>query len=327
MAENEDSVGITPEPYRKFGRAYTLYVKGRTAEHNIKYPLTCVFDINRQLYSTANKGTFDLYGLSEDKRKDIYFDRTTVEEINTLISFKAGYMSQLPPDVTAGGGLDQQVTDLMMQRLPLAFIGGTTLAFTERRGQEVITHIEAFDGGHALAVATIGKAVRKGTAYVTAMHSVMDEMKQYGVERGEVKLSVVPDPFSSDDVLDGKCIEVLRRYAPKGAKVFVDNNRVHILGEGETLPTAGPQITLSAATGLIGTPKRFFREVNCSMMFEPRVAIGQRVWLQSTLTPWINSLYKVQGVHHRGTISGASSDTATTELSLYNLQYDSRAKL
>lgn len=291
----------------KFGRAYQLSVKGQTTNHLIKFPLTCNFDITKQLYQTNNIAIFTLYGLSKDKRQDIYFDRTTVEQVYTPVEFRAGYNGQT---------LDAELRDY--STLPRIFIGGTTLAYTERNGQEIMTHIEASDGGHAQAVGEVNAPIPKGASFADIMRIGMDSLKVFGVSSGKIIVTKNLPPRSKEiAVMFGKTIDQMRKYANEKIAIFILDQVMYVLGEDDILDSPAGVITINSETGLIGTPRRYFREVNCSVVFEPRVTIGQLVKLEATLTPWVNGLYKVTGLHHHGTISGTSSGAAVTDLTMH----------
>ena len=294
----------------KFGRSYHMEVQGQTQQHMIDYPLTCAFSITRTQFSSLNAARFSIYGLNALKQKDIYFDRNILQGFSdTHIKFSAGYTSQNP-----GAGA-------IKPPLPVIFTGSVHEAYTERNGAEIITQIGAFDGGFA-AINSFADGVvwTPKTTYADAMTNVMETMRSDGVTPGQVIVkSAVPQPpaFTDYGVFTGNSLEVLRKNLPRGATCFIDNCTVHILGQNDTLiaPTALP--VLSSATGLLGVPKRQFYTVECSMIFEPRIVIGQLLKLKSVLAPWVNNeVYKVTAFTHAGTISAVESGKMTTNLTL-----------
>ena len=294
----------------KFGQSYHMEVQGQTQRHEIDYPLTCAFSITRTQFSSLNAARFSIYGLNALKQKDIYFDRNILQSLSdTTIKFSAGYTSQNP-----GAGA-------IKPPLPVIFIGSVHEAYTARNGAEIITQIGAFDGGFA-AINSFADGVMwtPKTTYADAMLNVMETMRSDGVTPGQVNVkSAVPQPlpFTDYGCFTGNSLEVLRKNLPRGATCFIDNCVVHILGQNDTLiaPTALP--VLSSSTGLLGVPKRQFFTVECTMIFEPRIVIGQLLRLNSVLAPWVNNdIYKVTEFTHAGTISAVESAAVTTNLIL-----------
>jgi len=293
----------------KFGRAYHLQVQGQDLPHIIEYPLTCVFNITRTEFASLNIGRFSLYGLSEVRRKDIYFDRNTLQAFNAPITFRAGYTSQ-----NSGA----QAGDFTS--LPLVFSGSVKMAYTERNGPELITHIEAFDGGYGAVHSPVIIPYNPGTTYIAGMQSVMKTMLP-SVKPGQIVITKnMPPPMTDAGAFNGgSAMDVLQKYLPDGATAFIDMNTVHILGQNDTLTAPAAVSELSSRTGLLGVPKRQFYKVESSMIFEPSIVIGQSINLISTLAPWVNGIYKVTGFSHHGTISGAECANAITDLTLLSV--------
>jgi hypothetical protein len=294
----------------KFGQSYHMEVQGQTQPHEIDYPLTCGFSITRTQFASLNAARFSIYGLNALKQKDIYFDRNILQSFSDVhIKFFAGYTSQNP-----GAGA-------IKPPLPIIFTGSVHEAYTERSGGEIITQLGAFDGGFAgINSYADGVVWTPKTTYADAMLNVMETMRADGVTPGQVNVkSAIPQPlpFTDFGVFTGNSLEVLRKNLPRGATCFIDNCTVHILGQNDTLiaPTALP--VLSSSTGLLDIPKRQFYTVTCSMIFEPRIVIGQLLRLHSTLAPWVNNdIYKVTAFTHAGTISAVESGKVITELTL-----------
>lgn len=52
------------------------------------------------------------------------------------------------------------------------------------------------------------------------------------------------------------------------------------------------------------------------MIFEPRIVVGQVIEIQSRIAPMFNGQYKLYGLKHSGTISGAVAGDVTTEIQM-----------
>lgn len=284
----------------KFGRRYELRVEGQQLGiHTLTYPLTCKFDIERKNFSMANSATFSIYGLSLSSRKDIYYDSDFKKKL-IPISFWAGYASE--------------------SNIPLIFSGNVRLAYTVREGPELITKIEALDGGFGLDDSTISETISPPWNFVKTMKYLMEHLA--GVKPGVILVgpksnpSKEPPDGTSKLVLNGKVWEVLLKYTPSNGTLFIDNGVVNMLGENVTMPSPGILPTISSDTGLLNIPIKSGYNVTAQCLFEPTFNIGQIVKLDSALAPWVNDMYKIVGIHHSGTISGAESGDASTTLGL-----------
>lgn len=297
----------------KFGRSFSLEVQGQKFPHTLQFPLTCVFNISRSQFASLNTGKFSLYGLSELSRKDIYFDRNILQALNAPITFRAGYLSQ--NFGASAGGVSATPTPL-----PIVFTGSINSAYTSRSGPDIITQIDAMDGGFGATNAPVTVPYSKGMTYSAAMLGVMQSLLPT-VNPGQINItqkSVVklPEPFSDTGVFNGPALNILRNYLPDGANVFIDLNTIHILGVNDALTAPAAISEITSDTGLLGIPIRTFYTATCSMIFEPCVVLGQVVKLTSTLAPWVNDTYKVIAFTHHGTISGVESGDAITDLTL-----------
>lgn len=277
----------------KFGRIYELKVQGQElGEHLIKFPLTCKFSVERKNFAMSNTAQFSIYGLSLSSRKDIYYD-SYFKKALVPISFKAGYSSQ--------------------SNIPLIFSGNVKLAYTTREGPELVTHIDALDGGFGVDTSTIAQTIDPGWLFTPTIKRVMGKLA--GVKVGQVLVGKEPEPGKSSVTFNGKVWDELQKYVPANGSLFIDNGVVNMLGQNITLPAPGIK-ELSSETGLLNIPKKYGYQVDCQCLFEPNFVIGQFVKLVSTLAPWVNGDYKVIGLHHSGTISGVESGDARTDISL-----------
>lgn len=278
----------------KFGRIYRMSVQGQYfPEWSPAYPTTLEFDVQRNTFASANTGRFTLFNLEARARKDIYFDRW-VSNQRLKVRLQAGYVGQMT--------------------LPTIFQGDIRVAWTERRGPNWITQIEAFDGGYALYNAQAeGLVIPANATMQQAAQLLVGKMNPFGVTLGKVsKISLQntrPIPCA------GNAWDELQRLVPGDGQLFIDGGVANILNPSDYLPT--PTVpTISAATGLLNTPRQHGNLRTVSMIFDPQYAVGQLVALNS-VESWMSApALKVVGLHHYGTISGVESGDCITELSL-----------
>jgi hypothetical protein len=294
----------------KFGRRYVLQVQGQFLPHSIFYPLTCKFNIERNNFAMANTAEFSLYGLSDSSRQDIYYD-TYFKKTLVPIKFFAGYESGPGTDI-----FPNNFVESVDGSLPLIFNGNVISAYTVREGSELVTHISALDGGFGIDAGEIPSPLNSfppGWNFSSTMKTLMGYLP--GVIPGQILVVPEPAPGSRALMLTGKPWDILQQYTPPDTNLFIDNGVANMIGQNFTLPAKG--ITeISADTGLLNIPIRNGYLVTVQSLFEPNFVIGQPLTLNSKLSPWVNGLYKIVGLHHNGTISGVESGDARTDLSL-----------
>lgn len=279
----------------KFGRMYQMTVQGQYFTWTPAFPTTLVFDVQRNTFSSANKGTFTLYNLQQSARRDIYFDRF-VNDQRLKITLKAGYLGQ--------------------GALQTIFSGDIRVARTFRQGVDWLTQIEAFDGGFAFYNAQAGGlSLPAGYTMQTAAKALIAKMAPNGVTLG--KISNIQLPNTRSVAFTGTAWNALKGLVPGDGQLFVDNGVANILNPQDYITTLTIPV-ISPATGLIGTPRKQGNLTDCTIMFDPQYVVGQLANLQS-LESWMNSpRLKVMGLHHYGKISAVEGGELLTDLSLFS---------
>lgn len=272
----------------KFGLNYKIKIQVNESEEvEVKFPITCEFKIDRNTLSQANTSSFSLVNLSENTRNKIYKDQYTTT-VYKAIEFYAGYGNDLS----------------------LLFKGNIKRAYSERNGTDFYTRIEAYDGGFAFVNGYSSRSFSAGTSQNKVLDSLVADLPN-------IKKGVIGKGFE-DDLKKGNCyndntMKVLR--AITNDHVFIDNEKVNILLDEECVQ--GNIAKIEANTGLLGTPLKEESSINFNMIFEPRLLVGQSIYLQSTTEKNFNGLYKVVGFKHAGTISGSVPSKVVTSGNLW----------
>lgn len=259
------------------------------------FPTTLVFDVQRDTFASANKGTFTLYNLEQSARRAIYFDRF-VNDQRLKIKLQAGYVGS--------------------PVLPTIFSGDIRVAWTQRQGPNWVTHIEAFDGGFAFYNAQAdGLSLPPSNTIKAPALALIAKLTPFGVTAG--KISDINLPNSRGLPLTGSAWNALKGLVPGDGQMFVDNGVCNILSPEDFLVTPTVPI-ISSTTGLIGTPRKQGNLTSCTVIFDPQYIVGQLANLMS-LESWMNnSRLKVMGLHHYGKISGVEGGDLLTDLSLFS---------
>jgi len=264
----------------------------------IKTPLTVEFDIVRNTASTLNSATFKIYNLSETNRSQIFQEKFAIKSIinRKKIIFNAGY------------GTD----DNNDNNLSLAFIGDILEAYSYRKGSDVITYINALDGGFAAYNSVISQSITKNTTYKNILDLLINSLK--GIKKGIIG-ETLGEP-KTPSPLNGNVFSLLNNNYKN--EVFIDLEKINKLKINEYIKSLnGKVLLINSETGLLGTPQRQGAVLVVEILFEPQIIVGQLVEIKSLYNPKYNGQYKVIGIKHNGVISGAVGGTCKTTLQLY----------
>jgi hypothetical protein len=254
----------------------------------IAQQLTIDFTISRQALGSSQEAVFRIKNLSSKTRGLIYKDPYALTEY-LGVKFQAGYM-------------DDPV-------LPVCFNGFIRSASSYREGVDVITEIQAYDGGLAMANGFFAQTV----IGATVGELLQTLAKSLPSTSGATYIGNFPVKGSRGRTLFGNTWNIIVQLSDGLA--FIDNGDVKILNYNEAIQGTIPLI--SSSSGLLGVPRRTPTMVEQDILFEPRVVLGQFVQLQSSFNPAFNGTYKVMKIQHRGTVSPAVTGDYVTSVGLF----------
>lgn len=284
----------------KFLRTFTLTIQGKTAVHEVTYPATVVFDINRRTFSNLNGARFLVYNLDQSVRNDIYKDPYPTPEDNLprKVIFEAGYLSQ---------GFEGKIFD-----------GNIKRAISYREGPDIVTEIEGLDGMNAVRETQIERTRSSGWDAATEMRAIAELMAAKGVTLGALGNVAAKIQSTRGVTWSGSVWNILKRLTTgAGGYACIDMSKVYLMDEADAFDSPGNIAQIDASTGLLQTPRRQGAIVDIEMLFEPRITLMQKISVLSKVNPLINGQFVVRGVGHRGTISGAKDGGVTTSLSAF----------
>lgn len=271
----------------KFYRNFVLSVEtiyGTTIE--IKSPLTLVFDIVRNVNSSASRATIQILNLNPTTRESIKFDFYDYGNLKK-VSLRAGYGTNLPE----------------------VFFGQLKRAYSVREGTEFVTTLECESGGFAFANATFSDQFPEGTNFNAILESMIGSLP--GVSVGAI--GDFSGPISKGAAYNGNTTDILRDIT--GGAFFVDNGKAYCLKDNECIE--GDIDVISSASGLLGTPALEETYLTFDMIFEPRVKVGQKIKIESITAQNFSSFYRVNSIKHKGMISDAVCGAAITTLGMW----------
>lgn len=289
-------------PLIKFGRSYKLQVEtNQNVNFGDKYvpitlditpPISLEFEIVRNNQASANTGTFTLYNLAPETRKQIFKDPMEMPSVNYRnIKLYAGYEN---PN--------------LRKMLPLIFNGDVRSAVSERSGTEYRTTLECFDAGASIVSKRVAKPIQKG---LTEKEVIRQLVAEFGLP--EATIGDFLKPYSSrGQVFIGNASDILRELTQE--RFYIDNGRCIVLNEDEVL--LGDITEVTSEMGLIGSPRRGTAIIEFDMVFEPRIVVGQQLKLTSRTADQLNWEGKVTGITHRGIISDSVAGECMTTVTM-----------
>ncbi len=244
--------------------------------------------MERNIYSSANTSTINVYNLSEKTRNALWKDINDGDNFKR-IELKAGYG----------------------KNLATIFVGNVQHAFSVRRGTEFITTIQSYDGGYAFANSDVSLSFKSGTLQRNVVKTIVKTLGNFGVTEGAI--GNYPGTIQRGNSYSGNATDLLRDLT--GGGFFIDNGKANCLGESECIDSSIRVI--KSSTGLLGSPVREFTKLHLEMIFYPDINIGDRVRLESITNKNFNGLYKVDAVSHRGVISDTVGGSVVTKIIIF----------
>ncbi len=271
----------------KLGRQYSLIVDTSDGSQiEIKNPFTIEFNCKRNNLASANTANFKIYNLGEVTRNRIYKDKYETLKYRK-VEFKAGYKEDSP----------------------VIFRGNILQASSQRNGVDIITEIDAFDGGDAITNSVSAITVEKGEPQTNTLTALVNDLKNV---QGS-NIGTFNKTNKRGRVLFGNTADILKVETQDGFSI--DNETANLLGRNEVIN--GDISLITAESGLLESPQRSETQLIFKILFEPQLKVGQIIELRSVVNSLFNGIYKIIGFTHTGTISDAVGGKCETTVSLW----------
>jgi len=284
-------------PNKKFQCHYRILLNwteenGEAKQKIVTDPITVEFNVTKTTQS-ENTSRITIYNLDGNVREAIYQDRLMLDVNQNLkwLTLEAGY----------DDGEDYK------RGMPLVTWGYIQECHSYRSGVDFLTVIDVTDPD--ILTEYCGVTFEAGTTFKQAYEYLIAKLPSLKI--GET--GVLEGAFNIPTVFDGNVFVLANKLT--GGHTFVDNGVVHNLNDNETISDYGCYY-IAADTGLLDTPKRYDHILEVSMLFEPRIKVGQLVEIKSSSQARFDGQYKTLGINHNCLISGAESGTRTTTLQL-----------
>ena len=253
-------------------------------------PISVHFNVSKSMYQRdASVTTIELYNIDKVTRECIYQDKLLLyKEKAKILTLEAGYGDTLT----------------------LVTMGRIQQCYSELRGVDMVTSIEVMDPDILTQFTSV--TFEAGTTFEEAYKYLSSQFPNlWAGECGELVGS-----FQTPTVFEGNSFWVMNELT--GNHTFIDNGRINTLQDNEVLKEGGAYL-ITSDTGLLGTPKRFDTLLEVSMLFEPKLKLGQLIEIQSSTQSRFNGQYRVNGISHDCTISDSDCGTRTTTIQMIYL--------
>lgn len=255
-------------------------------------PISIHFNVSKALYQTDSAvATITLYNIDPSIRECIYQDRLLFDWTKSkTFTLEAGYGNTLT----------------------LVTTGRIQQCHSELRGTDMVTIIEVMDPDILSQYTSV--TFEAGTTFKEAYKYLCSQMPnlipgECGQLEGE---------FKTPTIFEGNSFYVINQLT--GQHTFIDNGKINTLNDNEVLQESGAYL-INSATGLLGTPRRYDALLEISMLFEPKLKLGQLVEIKSDTQSRFDGQYRINGITHDCLISDSDCGTRTTTIQLIYLDW------
>ena len=301
----------------------------------ISDPIYLDFDIDRSIHTTINTGHFKFHNLNRgtssliNQDKFVYigrdyrrgdFNPSRIDLYAFYLEDKSGKYAQIKEieptklydtSVTKEQIIKESGIDVDNIEDALCFSGIITEANTYRDSgsTDVVTEIMSDD--RALEMGLTEDIIRAGS---DLKQTLIELIKKGGYERTNISNFTGQIPrqwlINSND----SAFSIIDKLT--GGLAFTDLKTLNVLKAEDTTGDRFQYIELDSNSGLLGTPRRTWGQLNADIIFSPEIKLAMRVRIDSEIDPRWNGEYKTLGLQHRGSIGAGSLNRVTTNITL-----------
>lgn len=272
---------------KRFIRDFELVIKPPSGkEIVVRPPQRIVFSCDKSITGGLNKLSLQAFNLNEQNRLAIVKDAEERKRIPILL--KVGYVDDIE----------------------VIFQGSIHTSSNDRQGPDLISTIEAYDGGEDYFSGYIAATVANKEQAVNAVVGGLDN-----VNRGKfTQLKEITRP----KVLIGNPLKILPSLLQQNETFYIDNEQLFIVKDDEVTEAFIPLV--NAKTGLLKTPQREAQKVTFETLMNPSIKLGSRCKLESVNAPYLNGVIKIESMNYSGDSDGNDWSQSVTGISSSNFK-------
>ncbi|MCP4481423.1 MAG: hypothetical protein GY817_01155 [bacterium] len=275
-----------------FHRICTVEIGEAGKEGNNFGGLRTKFNIKKNIQSTANQGTIELYNLNATSRgfldgfaekKDTKKTAKSTKFEKLVCILKAGYK---------GITVDEENLDII-------FSGDIYRVSHEKKGVDIITTLECGDSQRKLTETHIEQSFKAGTKNKKIIEYVVEKL---GLTIGrQVKLSDIE--YSKGLTITGNITEIMDTLTEReDVNWHVQDGVVYIDDDTFTAEQEKKAIVIAKNTGLIGLPILREKGLEVISLLQPSIKPGKFIKLESSIK---EGFFKVrEAVYEGDTLDG-----------------------
>lgn len=197
----------------------------------------------------------------------------------------------------------------------LMFRGNISEAFSYRQGADWITEIDAQSGLYA-------KVNGKVSMNFPSNFSLTNVLESLGAQLPGVKVKTIANipaiQSSRGKTIVGNTWDEINALVSDEYTAYIDNELFSIEDRSKVdIQPGQKEFFINSDSGLLDTPRRYENTIKISILFEPDMNIGDVVNVTSE-EKLFNGKWKVVGIEHQGTISGAVGGDCRTIITGYS---------
>lgn len=265
---------------KRFQRNYELVVRADGNDIVVRPPMQVAFTVDKSITGGLNKMNIQVTGLKESSRLAIVKDKEDQKRIPIVL--RVGYKDNLET----------------------IFQGTVHRGSNDRGGSSFISTLECLDGGEDYLQGFTSKTIESKDVLVDEILKDMPNTK-----RGKVTdLPAITRP----KVLLGNPIQVLRESLNADESLFIDNERLSVVKDGEVISSYAPIVR--ASTGLLNTPQKENQKITFETLMNPSLKLGGLADLRSVNAPYLNGVYKNESMTYTGDYEGSDWKQSVTAI-------------
>lgn len=189
------------------------------------------------------------------------------------------------------------------------FRGNIQEGYSYKQGTEWFTKLECYDGAYQVQNGFMAETFTKDT-------TMKDAIIQSARYLPQLLVGLLGSPASEDKPARGRVVignpyDEIQKIT--NGQSFISGENLYVLADNEVME--GEVFVLSAEDNKT-TPKRRDGYLEVDRIFSPELKVGRIAELRSLIEKY-NGQYKIFGIKHTATFSGAEAGDATTTVSLF----------
>lgn len=273
----------------RYGRNYKLTINlSNTEAVEITPELRIIFSIEKKIpdikkgkTTTPSIASIAIYNLEPTKRNKLFKDDERTDDQKTKGTFIEDYFK-----VNLAIGYDEIQT---------IFQGNVIEAGTERAGADFITKLSCGDGHYDFKNSFVSANV-KGS-----QNDVVNKILETMTKTGKGAITPMEKEGIRGKILLGSSAKMLDEQVGYDKVWFIDNEKVNVLNEKNAI--AGKIQVINSETGLLSTPTKKDKLVECTTLLNPYIKLGSIVKLESSQINR-NGFYRVDRIKYYGDFIG-----------------------